>query len=76
VKEVTDATAKTDETAPFASERRSHMPRFLSAMVVATALVAVLLGAPVVALNPQPLPPGHDASSLNPQPLPPRYLDA
>jgi hypothetical protein len=50
------------------------MPRAISASVVATAFVALLLGAQVVALNPQPLPPSHEDSSLNPQPLPPRYI--
>ena len=52
------------------------MPRSISARLVATAFVALLFGAQVVALNPQPLPPGHDDSSLNPQPLPPRFLSA
>jgi hypothetical protein len=38
--------------------------RSITARVVALAFVALLFGAQVVALNPQPLPPGHDDISL------------
>ncbi|MBV9579740.1 MAG: hypothetical protein JO057_14215 [Chloroflexi bacterium] len=47
------------------------LPRWISASMAATTFVALLLGTSVVALKPQPLPPGVDAISLNPQPLPP-----